>query len=360
MPQPELTKIAYKTLQYGKSIAGMAHKELSTKLMELLAPSAVPNLEPVSRELLLSLRKSIDQLEHQDWQDAERGIYSKAQLFEAPWLDWATRYPLVWLDLPSTWERRKINKIQDLPNEVDKNIYPDYYLQNFHHQTDGYLSNHSAGLYDLQVEILFNGTADAMRRRVLAPLKNGLQVFRSRKKSSIKVLDIATGTGRTLLQIQRSMPEIELLGIDLSLSYLRKANLSLNKQNGPLVQLIRGNAEALPFESSTIQGVTCVYLFHELPRYARENVLNECFRVIEPGGILVLADSIQLEDSPEFELVLSNFHKVFHEPFYKDYIHDDINYKLSTTGFENITSESFFMTRVWTAKKPLNPLKKTS
>ena len=53
---------------------------------------------------------------------------------------------------------------RDLPDTTDPSLYPDYY-QNFHHQTDGYLSDHQA-LYDLQVEILFNGSADAMRRRV--------------------------------------------------------------------------------------------------------------------------------------------------------------------------------------------------
>ena len=183
MAQPELAKLAYQTLQLSKSLAGLAHKGLSTKLMELVAPSAAPNLEPLPRELLLKLRKSIDHLEHQDWLDAERGVYPKAQLFEAPWLDWAGIYPLVWLDLPSTWERRKVNQVHDLPNEVDKAIYPDYYLQNFHHQTDGYLSNRSAGLYDLQVEILFNGTADAMRRRVLSPLQDGLKAFKGRNRS---------------------------------------------------------------------------------------------------------------------------------------------------------------------------------
>ena len=61
--------------------------------------------------------------------------------------------------------------MHDLPKKVDKKLYPDYYLQNFHHQTDGYLSDHSAGIYDIQVEILFNGSADAMRRRIIKPLK---------------------------------------------------------------------------------------------------------------------------------------------------------------------------------------------
>ena len=46
--------------------------------------------------------------------------------------------------------------------------YPEYFLQHFHWQTDGYLSRKSAELYDYQVEALFAGTTDAMRRVLAA------------------------------------------------------------------------------------------------------------------------------------------------------------------------------------------------
>ncbi|GIR24618.1 MAG: hypothetical protein CM15mP39_04290 [Synechococcus sp.] len=135
----------------------------------------------------------------------------------------------------------------DLPKETEKALYPEYYLQNFHHQTDGYLSDHSAGLYDLQVEILFNGTADAMRRRVLAPLKRGLKHFADRAPGSLKILDVATGTGRTLQQIRAAVPHAQLIGTDLSESYLRQANRWLNDGDASLVQLIRANGESCPW-----------------------------------------------------------------------------------------------------------------
>ncbi len=352
MASPNLTKIAYQTLQQGKSIAGLAHKELSTKLMEWLVPGSMPNTKPVPFELLTKLRRSMTSLEQTDWEEAEQGVYPKSQLFDAPWLEWASRYPLVWIDLPSTWERRRKRRVRDIPTEIKKEIYPDYYLQNFHHQTDGYLSSHSAELYDLQVEILFNGTADSMRRRVLAPLKRGLKRFSSRCSAGLRVLDVATGTGRTMQQIHGAIPEVELIGIDLSSAYLKQASKYLNNRKNPLVQLVRANAEELPFANNTMQGITCVFLLHELPREARQNVLNDCWRVLEPGGILVLADSIQIADSPEFEDLLENFPKVFYEPFYNDYIKDDIERRLRESGFIGITAESHFMTRVWSAIKP--------
>ena len=353
MAAPSLQRIAYHTLQQGKTLAGLVHKEVSTKLTEVFAPEAATGDFQIDQDLIKEVRLSMKNLERIDWQEAESGIYPKSLLFEAPWLEWAKKYPLVWLDMPQTWERRKKNKTREIPTDVDEEEYPNYYLQNFHHQTDGYLSKHSAEIYDLQVEILFNGTADSMRRRVLAPLKRGLINFSTQNSKKVKVLDIATGTGRTLQQIQSALPEVELYGLDLSGSYLKQASKYLSSRNGDLVQLTKGNAEKMPYAANSFQALTCVFLFHELPRDARQNVLNECFRLLEPGGVLILADSIQIEDSPEFTPIMENFHKIFHEPFYRDYIIDDINLRLENSGFTSISSESHFMTKVWKANKPV-------
>ena len=352
MATPTLTEIAYRTLQQSRSIAGLAHKEISTKLMELVAPDVTPRTEPVPTDMLMQLRQSMAKLEDLDWREAEQGLYPTNQLFDLPWVDWATRYPKLWLDLPSTWNRRRERNVRDLPDDADEAIYPDYYLQNFHHQTDGYLSDHSAELYDLQVDILFNGAADAMRRRVIAPLKRGLRHFEGRPSSSLKVLDVATGTGRTLQQIRGAVPEATLIGLDLSNAYLRQANRWLNQGSSNLVQLLQGNGEAIPLADASVQAVTCVFLLHELPADARQAVINECFRVLEPGGVFVLADSIQLQDSPEFEVAMDNFRKAFHEPYYRDYIADNIESRLNQAGFIGVAAESHFMTRVWTATKP--------
>jgi len=339
-------QFAYRSLQQGKSLFGVAHKQASTALMELVAPGASSPTLAVGPELLRTLQARMDRLLERDWQESCEGLYPRDLLFDAPWGEWLLRYPMIWLDLPAIWSRRQRRDVRDLPRDVDGRFYPDYYLQNFHHQTDGYLSDRSAELYDLQVEILFNGTADAMRRRVLRPLLQALQ-----GQERPRILDVATGTGSTLNQIQAARPDASLVGLDLSEAYLRQAARRLNQRSGALPQLLQGNGEELPFRDASFDAVTCVFLLHELPAEARSAVLRECHRVLRPGGRLVLADSIQLADAPDCATVLENFRRVFHEPYYRHYMSDDLVARITGAGLQLQGAESWFMTRVWWADR---------
>ncbi len=212
--------------------------------------------------------------------DGEKGIYPVNIIFEHPWQDFFSYYPTIWLDMPTVWNRMKQKRYQDFSQQIDTKAYPSYYLQNFHYQTDGYLSETSANLYDLQVEILFNGTADVMRRRILAPLKMGLKKLFSGQNletiafQQLRILDIACGTGRTLKFIRATLPKAALYGIDLSPDYLKKANQLLSEELGELPQLLQVNAENLPFRDNYFQGTTCVFTFHELPPMVRQKVLE--------------------------------------------------------------------------------------
>ena len=225
-------------------------------------------------------------------------------------------------------------------------------MQNFHHQTDGYLSDRSANLYDLQVEILFGGSADAMRRRILAPLKQGLKVFADVPSRQVRVLDVACGTGRTLKFIRSALPQASLFGTDLSPAYLRKANQLLSEIPGELPQLLQANAEELPYMDNYFHAATCVFLFHELPPDVRQRVIEQCFRVTKPGGVFVICDSIQVSDSPDMIPLMDNFHETFHEPYYKHYTTDDLVERLEKAGFENISTEVHFMSKYLIAHKP--------
>lgn len=344
-----ITKFAYETIQQGKSIFGLGHKRITNFLTDAIITKK-PEIKSLSSKTQLKLVEERQQLLETDWQDAQEGVYPVNILFDNPWSDFFRYYPQIWLDTPQVWQKKQNRQYQNFASQLDTEGYPSYYLQNFHYQTDGYLSDMSANLYDLQVEILFNGTADPMRRRILAPLKAELTKNNSQKRT--KILDLACGTGRTLKFIRATLPKASLYGVDLSPAYLRKANQLLLEIPGELPQLVQANGEDLPYLDNCFDGITSIFLFHELPPQARQRVIEECFRVIKPGGIFMICDSIQEGDCPEFQVILDNFPINFHEPYFKHYTTDNLDERLEKAGFEILKIETHFAGKYWLARKP--------
>ncbi len=224
--------------------------------------------------------------------------------------------------------------------------YPAYYRQNFHYQTDGWLSDDSARIYDHQVETLFTGAADAMRRIALAELARAL---RGQDQRAVSLLDIACGTGRFLEQVLTAYPRLKASGLDLSPNYADEARRRLARWRQ--AEVMEGNAESLPLADASLDMATSVYLFHELPPRVRHAVLAEVARVLKPGGTFVLADSLQTGDTPGIDGMLEFFPEGFHEPFYKSYLAWDMDAALSEAGFVQVSAVSAFLTKVTTWRR---------
>ena len=144
-----------------------AHGELAGRLAPpLLEPpeieGALPTRERMMADLFGLLRR--------DRANVEAGHYRKPPDLLGDTLPALGRSLRFFADLGAI-DRRRRERIEAEPDVAEAGArarYPDYYLRNFHYQTDGYLSERSAALYDFQVEVLFNGGADVMRRQVRA------------------------------------------------------------------------------------------------------------------------------------------------------------------------------------------------
>lgn len=250
-------------------------------------------------------------------------------------------------------DAEKVNKRRQARNGVearelaDSDRYPTYYRQNFHYQTGGWFTDESARLYDTQVEALFAGSADAMRRSALAEMAREI---RAHDRRDLKVLDVACGTGRFLTQVMAAYPRLNAMGLDLSPAYVRHAQAALKKW--PRVEIVEGAAEAMPVEDSSQDIVSCIYLFHELPPRVRPQVLAEIHRVLKPGGLFVFADSIQPGDYPSLDRRLEYFPEGFHEPYYKSYGETDLFDLFGAAGFVAEGDKLAFLTKVMRWRKP--------
>ena len=229
----------------------------------------------------------------------------------------------------------------NLDRQDGQECRPRYYLQNFHYQTDGWMSEGSAELYDFQVEVLFSGATDAMRRQALLPIGDFLG---QRRQADLRLLDIATGTGRFLQTIKQNYPRLPVTGLDLSSAYLQKAGEMLKSWSR--VNLLLANAEALPFPDSSQDMVTSVYLLHELPKGARLRAAGEMARVLKPGGQLILVDSLQTGDHPPFDGLLDLFPVLYHEPYYRDYVATDLTQLFEQAGLSFLQADRAFMSKI--------------
>ena len=114
------------------------------------------------------------------------------------------------------------------------------------------------------------------------------------------------------------MAAIAGLGLDLSEAYIRDAQRHLSRWSR--LNLVVGNAEAIPLPDDSQDAVTSIFMLHELPPKVRRMVLREAARVLKPGGRLVILDSLQNGDEPDYDSMLDRFPQLYHEPYYESYL----------------------------------------
>ena len=281
----------------------------------------------------------------QDWKNVEAGLYPAPLDLrrEARNAMASARYLA---DIPNVVRRQREGGHDDVKGAGEE--LPRYYRQNFHFQTDGYLSERSAKLYDFQVEALFAGTADVMRRRAYVPVAAYLA---RRKIKTPVILDVAAGTGRFLSFVKSVQPQARVIALDLSEPYLDRAKRRAEKM-GQAMEFLAAPAEKIPLPDESADVVTSVYLFHELPPKIRAAVASEIARVLKPGGLFVFADSIQYGDAPDFDGLLDVFPDLLHEPYYAGYAKQDLKQLFAKPGLVPAHVDIAYLTKIIAFEKP--------
>src|SRR5580704_4710269 len=99
--------------------------------------------------------------------------------------------------------------------------------------------------------------------------------------------------------------------------------------------------------------VTSIFMFHELPPEVRRTVFGECVRVLKPGGRLVLVDSLQRGDEPDYEGLLDLFPQNYHEPYYASYTTEDFGEIARVRGLTHVREVKAFVSKVMVFDKPV-------
>ena len=315
-PATPIDGIAYGASQAARVAWFAGHYAAGRRVLKPLPKPARP-IGPVPDRRTLAA--AMLDLFRSDWANIAAGLYDAPAAAPGNPLRALARSRAYFRDLPAVDRRRHGERGTTPADDPAFADLPRYFRQNFHHQSGGYLSEESARLYDLQVEVLFAGAADAMRRQMLAPLARHLRGCNTRTAA---LLDVGCGTGRLLGMIRRNWPGLRLAGADLSAPYLAEARRRLGASSR--LKLIAAPGEALPLADASQDAITCAFVFHELPAKIRTRVVAEMARVLRPGGIVVLLDSLQFGDRPGWDGLLDLFPHHFHEPYYADYVRADL------------------------------------
>jgi len=132
-------------------------------------------------------------------------------------------------------------------------------------------------LYDLVARLL---GADQARQSLLD---------QPQLRSAERVLDIGCGTGTFAVLLKKRFPKVEVIGLDPDQRALARAKRK-SERAGVSIQLDKGFADELQYESDSFDVVFSSFMFHHLEAKDREKTLREVRRVLKPYGTFYLLD----------------------------------------------------------------------
>ena len=110
------------------------------------------------------------------------------------------------------------------------------------------------------------------------------------------VLDMATGTGEVAVEICRHHPQARVIGVDFSPKMLmvgrRKGKF---KKFNDRIHISLGDGRQLPLRSDSFEAATIAFGIRNIEE--REQALREFYRVLKPGGQLLIME-FDIPDDP--------------------------------------------------------------
>jgi len=346
------TRIAYGARQLPRVAWYVGHSLVMRRLADMVRGREGDSTRPQPQATAsvperLRLYADMTELFRQDLANVEAGIYPLPADHDGTLAAVLNRSRLFFEDLPNIHRRRKAGEIKEVRSDDTRGRRPRYYLQNFHFQSGGWMTEDSARRYDTQVEVLFNGTANATRRQALVPLH---EIFAGRDQRRLTLLDVGCGTARFLDFVKQAWPRLPVLGLDLSEAYLAEAKRHLKRWYW--INFILANGEAIPVKNESQDAVTSIFMFHELPLKVRRTVFREFARILKPGGRLIILDSLQTGDEPEYDGMLELFPKSYHEPYYASYLKENFGAIATDAGLVHKRDVNAYVSKVMVFDKP--------
>jgi ubiquinone/menaquinone biosynthesis C-methylase UbiE len=206
--------------------------------------------------------------------------------------------------------------------------YPDYYRsQNFHGIEGGYLTTSAAVTYDPITQYVLPPFEGWVRQSLVAEVRSQPR----------QILDLGCGTGSTTILLKQAFPAARVTGLDLSPYMLAVAEDKARSLNLDIVWQ-QGTAEATNLALASFDLVTAALLFHETPPQITQAILAESYRLLAPGGQMLILDGNQA--------TLRNLewlNHVFEEPYIQAYAAGNLDAWMGKAGFDEVRTKDVFV-----------------
>lgn len=107
-----------------------------------------------------------------------------------------------------------------------------------------------------------------------------------------RVLDAGCGNGVWIRALRDRLPPRSIFGLDLSIGMLADTRQAVDIPQ----LLIAGDIQRLPFPSRCFDVVLCLWMLYHVPDH--QAALEECRRILRPGGRLLATANITIDEPP--------------------------------------------------------------
>jgi SAM-dependent methyltransferase len=134
----------------------------------------------------------------------------------------------------------------------------------------------------------FLGTETWVKHVLTVALHDLEQLIPNRQGTYPVILDVGCGQGGSFRLLYDTFSPQRIIGVDVESKSLQQARAQIAQDNLP-VALFQNDAAALALPDASIALLFCHQTFHHLRR--QEEALSEFYRVLQPGGLLLFAES---------------------------------------------------------------------